>query len=213
MYTFKWTIHILLQPIIGYIFAFNEEFIPIHRNDNDFPMRPVKRDGLSPATIDIENASKEWCTRDKSLDISYNNQDIDCGRNYKLTNLFDNYPTIKMPQNADATHLYTLFMLDPDAPSKQSPRARNWLHWLVVNVPGNDLKSGTLIVDYNPPTPPEDSGRHRYIFVVLQQQGRIEKHNIAGRAKFKIKEYAKDHQLSPAIVGFTYFTTQNQSDE
>ena len=27
-------------------------------------------------------------------------------------------------------------MVDPDAPSRQDPRAAQWLHWLVVNIPG-----------------------------------------------------------------------------
>lgn len=32
---------------------------------------------------------------------------------------------------------WTLLMVDPDAPSPESPTARNFLHWLVVNIPGS----------------------------------------------------------------------------
>ena len=27
-------------------------------------------------------------------------------------------------------------MVDPDAPSRKNPTAAQWLHWLVVNIPG-----------------------------------------------------------------------------
>ena len=27
-------------------------------------------------------------------------------------------------------------MVDPDAPSRDNPTAAQWLHWLVVNIPG-----------------------------------------------------------------------------
>ncbi|KAJ8934934.1 hypothetical protein NQ314_013093 [Rhamnusium bicolor] len=31
--------------------------------------------------------------------------------------------------------LYTVCMVDPDAPSRKKPLAREWLHWLIVNIP------------------------------------------------------------------------------
>ena len=30
-------------------------------------------------------------------------------------------------------------MMDPDAPSRQNPKAAQWLHWLVVNVSGDEF--------------------------------------------------------------------------
>jgi phosphatidylethanolamine-binding protein len=35
-------------------------------------------------------------------------------------------------------------MTDPDAPSRQSPKAGEWNHWLVVNIPENKLKMGEV---------------------------------------------------------------------
>lgn len=32
---------------------------------------------------------------------------------------------------------FTLVMVDPDAPKPEAPAFRNWLHWIVVNVPGS----------------------------------------------------------------------------
>ena len=37
---------------------------------------------------------------------------------------------------------YTLMMVDPDAPSRRNPTNREWLHWLVVNIPGGNVKMG-----------------------------------------------------------------------
>ena len=30
-------------------------------------------------------------------------------------------------------------MMDPDAPSRQNPKAAQWLHWLVVNISGDEF--------------------------------------------------------------------------
>lgn len=37
-----------------------------------------------------------------------------------------------------------MLLIDPDAPSRQTPTFREWHHWLVVNIPGNDLKKGEV---------------------------------------------------------------------
>ncbi|CAI0467856.1 unnamed protein product [Linum tenue] len=39
--------------------------------------------------------------------------------------------------------LYTLVMVDPDAPSPSEPRLREWLHWVMVDIPeGSDATKG-----------------------------------------------------------------------
>ena len=37
-------------------------------------------------------------------------------------------------------------MVDPDAPSRDNPTAAQWLHWLVVNIPGRrrDISQGNI---------------------------------------------------------------------
>ena len=37
-----------------------------------------------------------------------------------------------------------LIVTDPDAPSRAEPSIREVLHWLVVNVPGNDINKGEV---------------------------------------------------------------------
>lgn len=44
--------------------------------------------------------------------------------------------------SVDHGAFYTLMMVDPDAPSRHNPKNREWLHWLVVNIPGGKVKMG-----------------------------------------------------------------------
>ncbi len=43
------------------------------------------------------------------------------------------------------------FQVDPDAPSPDAPKYRFFLHWLVTNIPGVDVKRGDVIEDYMGP--------------------------------------------------------------
>lgn len=74
---------------------------------------------------------------------------------------------------AEAGALYTLLMVDPDAPSRQEPTYREILHWLVINVPGNKVADGQVVAEYIGSGPPEGSGLHRYVFLVFKQEGKI----------------------------------------
>lgn len=53
---------------------------------------------------------------------------------------------------------------DPDAPSRKEPKFREWLHWLIVNIPaGNteslDITPGEVIAEYVGSGPPEGTGK------------------------------------------------------
>ncbi len=50
----------------------------------------------------------------------------------------------KLNWNAEPNAFYTLIMSDPDAPSRKEPSIAEVLHWLVVNVQGNDLSTGQI---------------------------------------------------------------------
>ena len=48
--------------------------------------------------------------------------------------------------------------VDPDAPSRKDPKFREWHHWLVANIPGNDIQSGEVLSEYVGSGPPKGSG-------------------------------------------------------
>ncbi|KAA6418909.1 MAG: isoform b [Trebouxia sp. A1-2] len=83
-----------------------------------------------------------------------------------------NAPT-QLVWESEPAALYTVVMVDPDAPSRRRPRFRNMLHYLSVNITGSDTSSGHTALPYKGPGPPFASGKHRYVQLVLQQTARI----------------------------------------
>ncbi|EPS72123.1 hypothetical protein M569_02638, partial [Genlisea aurea] len=63
-------------------------------------------------------------------------------------------------------------MTDPDAPSPSEPALREWVHWIVTDIPGccGDAGSrGREVLAYGGPRPP--IGIHRYVLVLFRQEG------------------------------------------
>lgn len=54
--------------------------------------------------------------------------------------------------------MISLRFADPDAPSRRDPQNREYHHWLVINIPGNDLEKGETLSEYFGSAPREDSG-------------------------------------------------------
>lgn len=103
--------------------------------------------------------------------------------------------------------LTTLLLVDPDAPSPENPVMAQWLHWLVVNIPGGDVSKGDTVTPYAGPTPPK--GVHRYIFMLCEQPDgvRLPTAHIDQRARFDASKWAAEHKLSHP-VGAMHFITR-----
>jgi phosphatidylethanolamine-binding protein (PEBP) family uncharacterized protein len=56
---------------------------------------------------------------------------------------------------------FTVILTDPDAPSRKTPKWSEMCHWIATVTSASDL------VKYKAPDPPEKTGYHRYIFVLL----------------------------------------------
>lgn len=65
---------------------------------------------------------------------------------------------------------FKILFEDPDAPSRKEPKFGEWHHWIVVNIPGNDISKGDTVAEYVGSGPPPDTGLHRYVFLVYKQQ-------------------------------------------
>lgn len=61
--------------------------------------------------------------------------------------------------------LYTLLMVDLDGGSTLGQVRQ----WLVVNIPGNNLLEGQIITPYLGGLPPQNTGFHKFVFVVFKQ--------------------------------------------
>ncbi|XP_063241570.1 uncharacterized protein LOC134541808 [Bacillus rossius redtenbacheri] len=118
---------------------------------------------------------------------------------------------------ADPAAFYTLCMTDPDAPSREKPKFREWHHWLVGNIPGHDVAQGDTLSEYVGSGPPKGTGLHRYVFLVYKQPGKLQFEearltNRSGdhRGQFSIKKFAAKYKLGDPVAGNFY---QAQWDE
>ncbi|CAM9400452.1 unnamed protein product [Phaeothamnion confervicola] len=108
--------------------------------------------------------------------------------------------------------LYTLIMSDPDAPTPQNPTHREYLHWLVTNIPASRAKAaaGDLVVGYVGPAPPE--GRHRYgLTVWLQHKDRpVMVETSPLRPGFKTRAFAAAHELEGPVGALVFYVPHTE---
>lgn len=107
--------------------------------------------------------------------------------------------------------LYALCMTDPDAPSRVNPKYREWHHWLVGNIRGNDVSGGKTLSHYVGSGPPKGTGLHRYVFLVFKQPSELNfdekilsNRSGEGRGNFSIRNFAKKYNLGNPIAGNFY---------
>jgi len=106
---------------------------------------------------------------------------------------------IRAAWGAAVDKLYTLVMFDLDDPSKLNPTHREFLLWLVINVPGEDAKKGRVgagdtLCEYVGPRPARDSGTHRVVYLAYEQKGTLSKSifayhsatDLVGRVGFRV---------------------------
>ncbi|KAI8426981.1 hypothetical protein MSG28_014636 [Choristoneura fumiferana] len=91
---------------------------------------------------------------------------VDPGKELTPTQVKDK-PVVKWAAKENV--YYVLAMVDPDAPSREKPKFREWHHWLVGNIQGGDLNKSEVLSDYIGSGPPKGTGLHRYVFLVYKQ--------------------------------------------
>ncbi|KAF5445484.1 hypothetical protein F2P56_034531 [Juglans regia] len=115
----------------------------------------------------------------------------------------------KMTLSGNSDELYTLVMTDPDAPSPSEPSMREWVHWIVVDIPGGKNPTrGKEILPYVGPRPP--IGIHRYILVLFRQRaplGHVDQ--PTSRANFSTRIFAGQLDLG-LPVATVYFNSQKE---
>lgn len=119
--------------------------------------------------------------------------------------------------NAKEDKLYILLMVDPDVPSRKNPIRRYWMHWIVADIQGQDLLTGISlkgreIAEYTGPTPPANTGYHRYQFLLyLQPPGSfpsLQPSEQKSRANFDPEAFTSQFSLGEPVTT-TQFMAQN----
>ncbi|XP_020106124.1 protein FLOWERING LOCUS T-like [Ananas comosus] len=108
----------------------------------------------------------------------------------------------------DLRNFFTLVLVDPDAPNPSNPTLREYLHWMVTDIPATTAASfGQELVFYEGPEP--RSGIHRMVFVLFHQLGRGTVYAPEMRHNFSCRTFAGQYHLN--VVAAAYFNCQRES--
>lgn len=100
-----------------------------------------------------------------------------------------------------ANKFYTIIMVDKDAPRPDNPIYRYVLHWLIIN-------NNETIMELKLPTPPINSGLHRYFIHLFEQQNKIKIEPIKERINFDLDFFIKKYMLKP--IASNMFMTERK---
>ncbi|CAH0390687.1 unnamed protein product [Bemisia tabaci] len=118
--------------------------------------------------------------------------------------------------SADPECYYTAIMINYDAPGSKYHYWREWLHWMVVNIPRFDVEAGDTLTQYVGPHPGADTGFHRYIFVLYNQGNKTIKFNeplrlksdLISRRNFSVFKFAEKYKLEQTPWAFNFIRAQ-----
>ncbi|XP_073964083.1 protein D2-like [Choristoneura fumiferana] len=137
---------------------------------------------------------------------------VDPGKELTPTQVKDK-PVVKWAAKENV--YYVLAMVDPDAPSREKPKFREWHHWLVGNIQGGDLNKSEVLSDYIGSGPPKGTGLHRYVFLVYKQPEKCDFSKVPKlpsnsgdkRGNFSILKFSQQFNLGPPVAG-NFFVAQ-----
>jgi len=131
------------------------------------------------------------------------------------------FHALSPPGQSDKNKTFTLILTDPDAKSREKPKMSEMCHWIMTNLttPAPHVfgtakaKEGEL-VEYLPPGPPPKTGRHRYVFVLLEGSTKNltapkdRPHWGYGKIRHGVRDWAEENDLD--VVGANFFYAQNK---
>jgi phosphatidylethanolamine-binding protein (PEBP) family uncharacterized protein len=168
----------------------------------------LKSASLLPSTIIPADFTPTY-----DLTISFPSKSPSNGSLVRVSDVKEKPSVTFSTSNSGIAQSFTFLLIDPDAPTPDDPKFAYWRHWVVVNVPSSgsgdgsgDVKDGKTLTQYLAPGPKDESGPHRYLFLLFKEpQGfSIEKDDVGGeefvdRRSFGAKEFVEKHGLK--LVG------------
>ncbi|CAL5193071.1 unnamed protein product [Lathyrus oleraceus] len=141
------------------------------------------------------------------LQITYGNRNVSNGCELKPSQVA-NQPQVSIGGN-DPMIYYTLVLVDPDAPSPSYPSFREYLHWMVTDIPATTGASfGNEVVSYEKPHP--NLGIHRLVFVLLRQRCRQIVYAPGWRQNFNTREFVELYNLELPVAA-VFFNCQREA--
>ncbi|XP_020599122.1 protein RICE FLOWERING LOCUS T 1-like [Phalaenopsis equestris] len=139
--------------------------------------------------------------------VFFNNRPFTNGCNLRSSSVVSR-PRVEIGGD-DLRVFYTLVMVDLDAPNPSNPTLKEYLHWMVTDIPGTtDASFGRELIGYESPRPV--IGIHRIVFALLRQRHR---RNIISapnaRENFCTQAFADTYDLSFPVAA-AYFNCQRE---
>lgn len=146
-------------------------------------------------------------TKSVSLKMTYsNNREVTSGCELKPSHVV-NRPRVEIGGD-DLRTFYTLVMVDADTPSPSDPNRKEYLHWLVTDIPATTAASfGQEIVSYESPQP--TMGIHRFVSVLFRQLGRQTVYAPEWRQNFNTRDFSENFNLGLPVAA-VYFNCQRE---
>ncbi|PIN10407.1 Phosphatidylethanolamine binding protein [Handroanthus impetiginosus] len=146
-------------------------------------------------------------TRSIEVRVIYGNREVNNGSDLRPSQVI-NQPRVEIGGN-DFRNFYTLVLVDPDAPSPSNPHLKEYLHWLVTDIPATTgANYGQEIVCYEGPRP--SLGIHRLVFVLFRQLGRQSVDAPGWRQNFNTRDFAELYNLGSPVAA-VYFNCQRDN--
>ncbi|KEH17362.1 terminal flower 1 [Medicago truncatula] len=157
------------------------------------PLEPLSVGRVIGEVVDIFNPSVR-------MNVTYSTKQVANGHEL-MPSIVMNKPRVDIG-GEDMRSAYTLIMTDPDAPSPSDPHLREHLHWMVTDIPGNE------IVEYENPKPV--IGIHRYVFILFKQRGRQTVRSPSSRDNFNTRRFSQENNLGLPVAA-VYFNAQRET--
>ncbi|KAJ1258115.1 hypothetical protein BS78_10G049200 [Paspalum vaginatum] len=142
-----------------------------------------------------------------NIRVSYGARTVSNGRELRPS-MVGHQPRVDVGGH-DMRTFYTLVMVDPDAPNPSDPNLREYLHWLVTDIPGTTGAAfGQEVICYESPRP--TMGIHRIVFVLFQQLGLQTVYAPGWRQNFSTRDFAELYHLGPPVAA-VYFNCQRET--
>nr|BDG58486.1 flowering locus T-like protein 6 [Allium sativum] len=146
-------------------------------------------------------------TKSVNLKVVYGDKEVSNGTRLRQSMVI-NQPRVTI-EGCDSRTLYSLAMINADAPTPTNPTHREYLHWLVTDIPERvDASYGNEIVQYESPWTP--TGIHRIVFVLFKQQIQQTVYAPGWRQNFYTRDFAAYYNLGPPVAA-VYFNCHRES--
>lgn len=131
----------------------------------------------APAADEIKDVSVKVVPAKKKhletfIEVHYGDKEILLGT---IVNASMTKDMPRLTWKTEKDTFYSLAMINLDAPTKANPVDGDYVHWLVGNIPGNDIGQGDTLVEYVGAFPVKDAGTQSFMFILNgQPNGKIE---------------------------------------